>query len=126
MRLKNQMTAPQPTIFTSHLYNQDFYLWIETTAKQLKEGRFSEVDLENLIEEIASMRRSEKNFTNPAMLLLLQVSANLFVVKIHLRELFLIYSVGADSAIYAENLTLLVKEVLVLFQFLVAVVLLLS
>ncbi len=120
------MTAPQPTIFTSHLYNQDFYLWIETTAKQLKEGRFSEVDLENLIEEIASMRRSEKNFTNPAMLLLLQVSANLFVVKIHLRELFLIYSVGADSAIYAENLTLLVKEVLVLFQFLVAVVLLLS
>jgi Domain of unknown function DUF29 len=59
--VKNQMTAPQPTVFTnSHLYDQDFYLWIETTAKQLKDGRFSEVDLENLIEEIECIGRSEK------------------------------------------------------------------
>ncbi len=55
------MTAPQPIISpNSHLYDQDFYLWLETTAKQLKEGRFSEVDLENLIEEIECMGRSEK------------------------------------------------------------------
>ncbi|MDF5732182.1 MAG: DUF29 domain-containing protein, partial [Rhizonema sp. PD38] len=55
------MTAPQPTVFTnSHLYDQDFYLWIEITAKQLKERRFAEVDLANLIEEIESMGRSEK------------------------------------------------------------------
>jgi hypothetical protein len=55
------MTAPQPTVLTnSYLYDQDFYLWIETTAKQLKEARFSEVDLENLIEEIECMGRSEK------------------------------------------------------------------
>ncbi|WP_413200742.1 DUF29 family protein, partial [Nostoc piscinale] len=47
------MTAPQSKVFTnSRLYDQDFYLWIETTVKQLKEGRFSDVDLENLIEEI--------------------------------------------------------------------------
>jgi hypothetical protein len=69
------MTAPQPTIFTnSHLYDQDFYLWIETTAKQLKEGRFSEIDLENLIEEIECMGRSEKK----------AIKSNLIVVLIHL------------------------------------------
>ncbi|MDF5724681.1 MAG: DUF29 domain-containing protein [Rhizonema sp. PD37] len=69
------MTAPQPTVFTnSHLYDQDFYLWIETTAKQLKEGRFSEVDLENLIEEIECMGRSEKQ----------ALESNLVVLLMHL------------------------------------------
>ncbi|BAY76908.1 hypothetical protein NIES25_33660 [Nostoc linckia NIES-25] len=74
-RLKNQMTAPQPIIFTnSHLYDQDFYLWIDTTAKQLKEGRFSEVDLENPIEEIECMGRSEKH----------ALASNLVVLLMHL------------------------------------------
>ena len=69
------MTAPQPTVLTnSYLYDQDFYLWIETTAKQLKEARFSEVDLENLIEEIECMGRSEKK----------AIKSNLIVVLIHL------------------------------------------
>ena len=69
------MTAPQPKVFTnSHLYDQDFYLWIETTAKQLKEGRFAEVDLANLIEEIESMGRSEKR----------ALESNLVVLLMHL------------------------------------------
>ncbi len=69
------MTAPQPTVFTnSELYEQDFYLWIETTAKQLKEGRFSEVDLANLVEEIESMGRSEKH----------ALQSNLVVLLMHL------------------------------------------
>jgi hypothetical protein len=69
------MTAPQPTIFTnSDLYHQDFYLWIETTAKQLKEDRFSEIDLENLIEEIECMGRSEKH----------ALASNLVVLLMHL------------------------------------------
>ncbi|MCC5617881.1 DUF29 domain-containing protein [Nostoc sp. CHAB 5836] len=69
------MTAPQPTIFTnSHLYEQDFYLWIETTAKFLKEGRFSEIDLGNLIEEIECMGRSEKH----------ALASNLVVLLMHL------------------------------------------
>lgn len=69
------MTEPQPTIFTnSHFYDQDFYLWLETTAKQLKEGRFSEIDLENLIEEIECMGRSEKR----------ALESNLVVLLMHL------------------------------------------
>ncbi|MEH2142979.1 DUF29 domain-containing protein [Nostoc sp.] len=69
------MTAPQLTAFTNpSLYDQDFYLWIETTAKKLKEGRLAEVDLANLIEEIESMGRSEKQ----------AIDSNLIVVLMYL------------------------------------------
>jgi hypothetical protein len=42
------------------LYEQDFYLWIQTTVKLLQEGKLEQLDIENLIEEIDSMGRSEK------------------------------------------------------------------
>ena len=42
------------------LYDQDFALWIEETVKQLKSGDFSQVDLENLIEEVDSLGRRDK------------------------------------------------------------------
>ncbi len=69
------MTAIQPTTVTnSNLYEKDFYLWIKTTAKQLKDGNFAEIDLDNLIEEIESMGRSEKR----------ALKSNLLVVLMHL------------------------------------------
>ena len=42
------------------LYEQDYYLWLETTIQQLRSGQLSTVDLANLIEELESMGRSEK------------------------------------------------------------------
>ncbi len=69
------MTIPQPTTTkNTNLYEQDFYLWIETTAQQLKAGNFIEIDLENLIEEIESMGRSEKR----------TLESNLVVLLMHL------------------------------------------
>ncbi|WP_413172861.1 DUF29 domain-containing protein [Anabaena azotica] len=66
------MTATQPTNLTnSNLYHEDFYLWIETTAKQLRNGNFVEIDLANLIEEIESMGRSEKRALKSNLLVLL-------------------------------------------------------
>ena len=56
------------------LYERDFYLWIQTTAELLKQHRFTELDLENLIDEIETMGRSEKR----------AVKSNLEVVLIHL------------------------------------------
>jgi Domain of unknown function DUF29 len=56
------------------LYDRDFYLWIQTTAELLKQHRFTELDLENLIDEIETMGRSEKR----------AVKSNLEVVLIHL------------------------------------------
>lgn len=69
------MKATQPTTVTNaNLYNEDFYLWIKTTAKQLKDGNFAEIDLDNLIEEIESMGSSEKR----------ALKSNLIVVLMHL------------------------------------------
>ncbi|MFB2834471.1 DUF29 domain-containing protein [Floridanema evergladense] len=48
------------TAITS-LYEQDFHLWLETNINLLKEGNFAEIDLENLLEELESMGRSDKN-----------------------------------------------------------------
>lgn len=43
------------------LYETDFVEWIDKTAELLKQGKFSELDLENLIEEVESLGRHEKN-----------------------------------------------------------------
>ena len=42
------------------LYEQDYALWIEETIKQLKLGNFSQIDLENLIDEVESLGRRDK------------------------------------------------------------------
>jgi hypothetical protein len=43
------------------LYDQDYASWLEKTIEQLKQKNFSVLDLENLIEELESMGRSEKH-----------------------------------------------------------------
>jgi hypothetical protein len=71
------VTAQLPqsqTTSSSDLYEQDFYLWIQTTAELLKQGRLTELDLENLIDEIETMGRSEKK----------ALRSNLEVVLMHL------------------------------------------
>jgi hypothetical protein len=42
------------------LYDSDFALWLEETAKQLKSGDFSEIDLGNLIDEVESLGKRDK------------------------------------------------------------------
>lgn len=42
------------------LYEQDYYLWLRVTINQLRAGQFSSVDLENLIEELETIGRSQK------------------------------------------------------------------
>ncbi|CCQ50077.1 Protein of unknown function DUF29 [Crocosphaera watsonii WH 8502] len=41
------------------LYNIDFNLWSKQQAKLLREGKFNELDLENLIEEVEDLGKSE-------------------------------------------------------------------
>ena len=43
-----------------NLYDTDYNLWLEETVKQLQAKDFNAIDWENLIEEIASLGRSEK------------------------------------------------------------------
>jgi Domain of unknown function DUF29 len=58
----------------SQVYDQDFCLWLEQTANLLKERNLAELDIENLIEEIETMGRSEKR----------SVTSNLEIILIHL------------------------------------------
>jgi hypothetical protein len=41
------------------LYERDFAAWIEQQAGLLRERRFAELDLDNLIEEVEGLRRAE-------------------------------------------------------------------
>ncbi len=49
-------TKPRP----NELYESDFYVWTQEQARLLRERRFDELDLENLIDEVESVGRSDK------------------------------------------------------------------
>lgn len=66
---KNYMNISSVNI--QNLYNKDFYLWTKTVAQQLKEQKFNEVDIPNLIEEIESMGISEKRELKNRLIILL-------------------------------------------------------
>jgi len=53
-------------------YETDFYRWTQQQAKFLKNKQFNEIDIENLIEEIESMGRSEKRELESRLIVLLQ------------------------------------------------------
>jgi Domain of unknown function DUF29 len=41
-------------------YAQDFYGWTQEQARLLREGRFAELDVANVVEEIETLGRSER------------------------------------------------------------------
>ncbi|HHP7232749.1 MAG TPA: DUF29 domain-containing protein [Xenococcaceae cyanobacterium] len=45
----------------NQLYEQDFCLWVENTVNLLKQKKFNNIDWKNLIEEIESLGKSERN-----------------------------------------------------------------
>jgi hypothetical protein len=47
-------------INTQREYDRDFYSWTLHSAELLRHGKFSEVDIENVAEEIESMGKSDK------------------------------------------------------------------
>jgi hypothetical protein len=54
-----EVTATAPDLIK--LYESDYSLWLETTAKLLRERRLAEVDVDNLVEEIEGMSRRERD-----------------------------------------------------------------
>ncbi|WP_414545962.1 DUF29 domain-containing protein [Nostoc sp. CCY0012] len=54
------------------LYEQDFYLWIQTTVKLLKERNLEQLDIDNLLEEIDSIGRSEKKELETRLIVLIE------------------------------------------------------
>ncbi len=56
------------------LYETDYLQWIETTIKKLQSQDYTNVDWENLIEEITDMGRSERR----------SLKSNFIVILVHL------------------------------------------
>lgn len=52
-------------------YNADFYGWTQEQAALLKAGRLAELDIENLLEEVETMGRSEKRELDSRLTVLL-------------------------------------------------------
>ena len=48
-------------IRNTELYQRDFHAWALETAKLIRAGRWAELDIEHLAEEIESMGASERN-----------------------------------------------------------------
>jgi hypothetical protein len=49
-------TKPPP----NSLYERDFYAWTQEQAQLLRERRWHDIDVENLVEEVAGVGRSDK------------------------------------------------------------------
>ena len=56
------------------LYQKDYYGWLQENARLIRERKFSEIDTENLIEELESMGKSEKR----------ELSIHLTILLMHL------------------------------------------
>ena len=54
------------------LYESDFCLWATKSAELIKAGKFSELDIEHLIEEVESMGASEKRALESRLIELMQ------------------------------------------------------
>ena len=67
-------TATHPTTTHSQLYEQDFSLWLAQAVELLRQGNLTNLDVENLIEEIECMGKSEKQ----------AVKSNLEIILMHL------------------------------------------
>ncbi|MEH2226571.1 DUF29 domain-containing protein [Nostoc sp.] len=56
------------------LYNQDFLVWTQQQAECLKKGRWAELDVEHLVEELEALGRSEqKEFGSYLQVLLMHL-----------------------------------------------------
>ena len=65
------------------LYETDDHLWLEETIKLLKANRVDELDVKNLIEELESLSRKDKN---KAESLLEQIIRHLLLLQYWLEE----------------------------------------
>ena len=61
-----------PSMSTVELYDLDFAAWAEKNAELLRAGRFSEIDLEHVAEEIEYMAKHERHELRSRMARLIQ------------------------------------------------------
>jgi hypothetical protein len=57
---RHSVMQSEVTVQPTSLYDTDYQLWLDRTAAQLRAREFKQIDLENLIEEIESLGKSDK------------------------------------------------------------------
>ena len=57
-------------------YNTDYYAWTNEQAQLLRTKQFQQIDLENIIEELETMGRSEKRALESRIIVLLNIYSN--------------------------------------------------
>lgn len=67
--MNTELKVSQP-----NLYETDYYLWIQETLEKLKHENYSQVDWENLLDEIEDVARSERR----------SLSSDLVIILLHL------------------------------------------
>jgi len=55
------MIITNQTEYLRELYEKDDHLWLEKTIELLKQKRFNDLDLDNLIYELESLGRRDKS-----------------------------------------------------------------
>lgn len=69
------MTTHLPSPTSKHdfsLYEQDYYKWISTTVEQIRQGDFTNVDWENVLEELEALGKSEKRELKSRLMVLIE------------------------------------------------------
>ncbi len=74
MTIATDQNPTQQVVSHQDLYEQDFCLWVERALLLLCEGNLRDLDLENLLEEIADMSNSQKQ----------ALESNLKIILMHL------------------------------------------
>ncbi len=68
------MNSRESHVSASPLYDRDYCIWLQRTIESLRLGKFGEIDIQNLVEELEDMGRSQKD----------AVESNLQIVLMHL------------------------------------------
>ncbi|CAN1209416.1 DUF29 domain-containing protein [Tumidithrix helvetica PCC 7403] len=68
------VTTPTELNIPTTLYDLDYCLWVERTIQLLREGKFSDVDIPNLLEELDDMSGSQRD----------ALESNLAIILMHL------------------------------------------
>ena len=69
--MPKQSSLSKPALDSPDLYEQDFYLWTQSTVEALRSRNFDVLDVENLLDEVESLGRSDRRELKSRLVVLL-------------------------------------------------------